>query len=172
MSLSPASCSSVPLVHSGRLEELIGGLTALVQYTVQLLRGSHTAQPQHSAIRPLSVSPSLSPLLSLPSGWLRFSHLFRFIIPLPGYIVIHLWEFSSCYLPHPPVSMSTPETHSSRFHPFLSRFWALSSDEGVRSGVINKTELNLCVCVTKLLTHLVFSINSIITPFPCGHSEP
>lgn len=60
--VSLVSCSSVPLVHSSRLEELIAGLTALVQYIAQLLPGSHTTQPSHRAIRPPSRFLCHSPL--------------------------------------------------------------------------------------------------------------
>lgn len=112
MSLSPVSCSSGPLVHSSRLEELIAGLTALAQYTAQLLPGPHTAQPSHSAIRPPSRFLHRSPLSchSLTIRVASFLTPFEIYRPParqhchPSLIIFFLPPFSLIHLPAPILS--------------------------------------------------------------------
>lgn len=145
MSLRPVSCAQVELVHSSCLVELIAGLTALVQYPVQLLPGPHTAAPSHCAIRPPSRSHHRSPL-SCHSPAIRGASiltLVRIYHLLPGCSVIHLSSFS-LYL-QPPSSIF--QTLSFPFHPQSAQFtvspFPLSplprgSDEGVRSVLINE----------------------------------
>ncbi len=113
MSLSPVSCISVPLVHFSRLEELIAGLTALAQYTAQLLPGPHRAQPSHRAIRAPSRFLHPSPLLchspTLHQG--RFvSHPSLDLSPTrtaPLSSISHHFPFTSI-LPHPSPIFSFP----------------------------------------------------------------
>lgn len=133
------------IVHSSHLNELIAGLTALVQYTAQLLPGPHTAQPSHRAIRPPSRFLHRSPLscYTPASGGFVSHPSLDSSAPLLSYFVIHLSSFSFYF--HPTLSISVllfflsiSEVCSSPFHPLLTHLLPLISAEGVRSVINNR----------------------------------
>lgn len=164
MSLSPVSCSSILLVHSSRLEELIDGLTALVQYAAQLLAGPHQAQPSHHAIWPSSCFLLCFPLSCHSPALYQSGFASHPSLDLSSPCPVTLSSISH----HFPVTSSLPHlSPSSRLflsilsplHPFLSHLLPLGSDEGVRSVVINERldwdSVSVCACFGEKV-HLLF----------------
>lgn len=135
----PVSCSSILLVHSSHLEELIDALTALVHYAAQLLAGP--------AITPCNLTPSCFLLrfpLSCHSPALHQSDFashpsLDLSSPCPVTLssISHHFPVTSS-LPHLSPSSRLFLSIPSLFHPFLSHLLPLGSDEGVRSVEINE----------------------------------